>query len=243
MKYKNVSLCAVIILILTVILIAFFCIMAFSTSYGYSTQVDKSASPVGNLDTTSAVTIIIDAGHGGVDPGAVANNVIEKNINLSVAKKLADFLSISGYNVVLTREEDVLLGNNDKEGYKRSDLNHRLSFIEKNENCIFVSIHMNKFETSSAHGLQTFYSSNNPDSLRLAEAIQAASKLIDANNTRKVKPDGSNIYILEKTYKPAVLVECGFLSNPTDASKLSDNSYQNKLAFSLYCGIINYIGE
>ncbi len=206
-------------------------------------QNNKNSSPVGNFATTDRITVIIDAGHGGIDPGAVANNLVEKDINLAVAKKLKDFLSLSGYNVILTREEDVALCDTNKSGYKRDDLERRLSLVEATDNCVFVSIHMNKFELESASGLQTFYSTNNAESLKLAECIQDASKLLDPDNRRTVKPDDGNIFILENTFKPAVLVECGFLSNSADAAKLSDPIYQNKLAYAIYGGIINYLGE
>jgi len=243
MKFNKAAICAVILLILCVFLIAFFCIIAFSTSYGYSVQNNKNSSPVGNFDVTSRITVIIDAGHGGIDPGAVANNLVEKDINLAVAKKLKDFLSLSGYNVLLTREEDVALCDANKSSYKRDDLERRLSLVETTDNCGFVSIHMNKFELESAGGLQTFYSPNNSESLKLAECIQTASKVLDPNNKRAVKSDDGNIFILKNTFKPAVLVECGFLSNPNDAANLSDPVYQNKLAYVLYAGIINYLGE
>ncbi len=243
MKYSKIAISAVIILILCVLTIAFFCILAFSSSYGYSKN-QANALPSGSYSTDKSITVIIDPGHGGEDPGAIANGTIEKGINLSVAQKLNDFLSLSGVEVVMTRKDDALLGSGDKIGSKKKeDLNTRLKLLEDTENAILVSIHMNKFETASAHGLQTFYSVNNKESELLAISIQNASKFLDSTNNRDIKPATESIYLLDNAYKPAVLVECGFLSNKTDAQNLSNDDYQTKLAYTLYLGIVNYLGE
>ena len=243
MKYNKTTLCAVLLIVLAIVIIGYFCFLAFSTSYGYSVQHSKNSSPVANFYCENKLIIVIDPGHGGVDPGAVTNNLVEKNINLDVALKVRDFLSISGYNVILTRSEDINLASAKNGSYKRNDLDRRLDIVEESDNCILVSIHMNKFESESAHGLQTFYSPNTPESLKLAECIQGSSKLLEPNNKRAVKSAGDDIYILKNVYKPAVLVECGFLSNSGDASKLSNAEYQNMLAFCIYCGILNYLGD
>lgn len=188
--------------------------------------------------------IIIDPGHGGEDGGAQANNLYEKDINLVVSKMLAEFLSLSGYDVYLTRTEDVLLYKDGQENRKKYyDLRNRLEIAENKENCIFVGIHMNKFPLVSSKGLQVFYSKNNIMSNELAESIQNFSKLLDPINKRKIKAADSTIYILENITKPAVIVECGFLSNPAEAQLLSNIDYQRKLAFVIYGGVVNFLSE
>ena len=205
----------------------------------YYNSLDVDAYP----DNTTM--IIIDPGHGGEDSGAQANNLNEKDINLSVSKKLAQFLSLSGYTVYLTRTEDVLLYEQGQESKKKYyDLRNRLAIAENNNNCIFVSIHMNKFPLTSSKGLQVFYSSNNNLSMTLAESIQNYSKLLNPDNKRKIKrPELNTIFLLEEIKKPAVLVECGFLSNPSDAALLNNEEYQCKLAFVIYGGIVNFLSE
>lgn len=243
MNYSKISFYAVLLLIICILLIAFFCIVAFSSSYGYSPEGDRASAAMSTVPRSDNVTIIIDAGHGGIDPGAVANNLVEKDLNLSIALKLKDFLSISGYNVITTRSSDTALAKaNASSRYKKEDLNQRIKLAEDTENAIFISIHMNKFESPTASGLQTFYSANNDESLKFANCVQDSSKILEPNNKREVKQDNGDIYILDNISKPSILVECGFLSNKSDAEKLKDEEYQNKLAFSIYTGIINYLG-
>lgn len=243
MKYKSVAKSLLVIIFLIAILIAFFSYLSFSDSLRYRDTFIENATN-SELSAPGKTTVIIDAGHGGADPGAIANGLIEKELNLAVAVQIKDFLCISGYDVIMTRNSDVLLGNGVDIGtHKNADLRERLSYIDRYDNCVFVSIHMNKFEASSARGLQTFYSDNCDKSAVLAKSIQESSLMLDANNKRSIKPDDNSIFILEHAYKPSVLVECGFLSNPIDAEKLSSEDYRNKLAFCIYNGITKYLGD
>ena len=238
MKFKNLGITSIITIIIVVILVLYLCFSSLSVSYGYKkTSVDYDM-------TLNKLTVIIDAGHGGIDPGAVGNGLVEKDLNLSVAKKLGCFLNLSDVNVVFTRTDDDLLGDGDTiRAHKVADLKERLCILEKTENAIFVSIHMNKFTTESIHGLQTFYSTAEANSQKLAQHIQSSVKMLDADNNREVKPDDGNIFILKNATKTAVLVECGFISNPEEAALLSTDEYQNSIAFVIYTGIINYIQE
>lgn len=241
MKYKKISITAFAIIILCVFVIIYFCFASLSASYGYKNSWAEDAS--NNIDN-GLITVIIDAGHGGIDPGATANGLIEKELNLAVAKKLETFLKLANVNVVLTRNDDILLGDGDTvRAHKTADLKERLKILEQTENSLFVSVHMNKFTSESVHGLQTFYASSTEKSSRLAQCIQNSAKLIDSDNKREIKPDDKNIYILENATKTAVLVECGFISNQKEASLLSTEEYQNKLAFAIFAGIIKYIQE
>lgn len=194
------------------------------------------------------VTVVIDPGHGGEDGGAVgADGQLEKEVNLDVALRLYDLLSANGITAVLTRSEDVLLydRNADHAGRKKAlDLAARRKIAEETENALFVSIHMNSYPDPRYSGLQVWYSPNNPASAPVAQTIQSlARELLQPDNRREVKAAGSNIYLLHRLNVPAVLVECGFLSNPEEARRLSTEEYRQSVAFLLFLGINEAIGS
>ena len=197
-------------------------------------------------EESSRPVIVIDAGHGGEDGGTIGvNGVYEKDVNLKIALFLADWLRTDGYETVLTRSEDILLydRNSNYHGQKKvQDLAARRKIAEGYENTVFISIHMNAFPEAKYSGLQVYYSKNEPSSQALASEIQARTReLLLPDNTRKIKAAGKNIYLLDRLTCPAVLVECGFLSNPEECERLSTEEYQKKLAFSLYLSLINYL--
>ena len=186
-------------------------------------------------------TVVIDAGHGGEDGGAIGKNgAYEKDINLMLAKKLKERLVSLGITCELTRESDILLYDKsaDYEGKKKKlDLQARKEFAERYENAIFISIHQNSFSKSQYSGLQVYYSTNDPASRILASKIQADIKeKLQPNNNRAIKPS-SSIYLLDELTCPAVLVECGFLSNQAECERLCDESYQNALC-DIMCEVI-----
>lgn len=189
--------------------------------------------------------VIIDAGHGGEDVGATGvNGVYEKDLNLSLAFILGEMLTEKGFAVVYTRNEDKMLykdSENIKGIRKISDLKNRCKIAKNYPNAIFVSIHMNTFADGRYSGLQVYYSTQNSESEVLANAIQTSvKKEMQPDNNRKIKA-GKDIYVLENINNVAVLVECGFLSNPEEAKKLSEKEYQKMLSFSIICGIIEYM--
>lgn len=191
-------------------------------------------------------TFVLDAGHGGEDGGASDQlGRTEKNINLAVTKDLQQLLLASGYHVVMTRTTDTSLSDPLKTIRERkvSDIHNRMKIIESQESCIFVSIHQNRFEQSKYYGTQVFYSNNDKGSKELAESIRGrVVSLLQKDNTRSVKPATSSIYLLWHAKVPAVLVECGFLSNPEEAEKLNRDDYQHKMAFAIYCGLLDFCG-
>lgn len=194
----------------------------------------------------TSYTVVIDAGHGGEDGGAVSKSgLTEKDINLSIALKLKELLREKGVSVVLTRETDVLLydRNTDFEGRKKAlDLEARRILGESVPNGIFVSIHMNSFSQESSHGLQVWYSGNHALSMSLAQVIQDnARESLQQENHRRIKAAGSSIYLLEHLTVPAVLVECGFLSNPSEAEHLGSAAYQEQLAKTLCDSILQWL--
>ncbi|MBR4123403.1 MAG: N-acetylmuramoyl-L-alanine amidase [Clostridia bacterium] len=189
--------------------------------------------------------IILDAGHGGFDGGAVANDgTVEKDINLNITLTLEKMLKQSGFEVVMTRMDDSSTESNSNDKIakkKKSDLNNRLELMKKYDDAVFVSIHLNKFTTSAARGSQIFYSSKVESSKNLADSIQnSIVEKIQPENTRVNKKSTSSTYILHNATVPAVIVECGFLSNKAELELLKNEEYQNKMAFCIYCGILDF---
>ncbi len=189
--------------------------------------------------------VVIDAGHGGEDGGAVGvTGLVEKDLNLDLAKRLCALLEADGVRVIMTRTEDVLLYDRgvDFEGRKKVlDLAARQAVGDANPDAIFISLHANTFSQEIYHGLQIWYSPNNEKSAVLAESIRnEVVGTLQPDNHRQSKQAGSNIFLLHKLQIPTVLVECGFLSNPTECRALEDLTYRDQLAHALYKGICAY---
>ncbi len=191
--------------------------------------------------------IVIDAGHGGEDGGAVSSNgIVEKDINLSISHKTADILEFLGFNVIMTRSDDNALSGDETTVHARkvADLNKRLEIFNSSDNNIIISIHQNKFEQQKYYGTQLFYSPNNDNSLKLAESIKTSViSFLQPENKRECKAADDGIYLLKKTTNPAVLIECGFISNPEECKKLTDRSYQKNISFAIANGILDYINS
>ena len=203
----------------------------------------ENRSAVKQKDQNKSKTVIIDAGHGGEDPGAVGiNGSVEKDLNLDIARILKDALLVCGYSVVMTRDEDILLYNEGASGTKKAqDLKNRLEYTRLYPDALLVSIHMNKFSLESCHGLQIYYSGNAPESRALAESIRiSVNERLMPDNTRRSKEATSSIYLMHRSQIPSVLVECGFLSNADEEKLLSDKDYRKRLAFAICNGIVSY---
>jgi N-acetylmuramoyl-L-alanine amidase len=188
------------------------------------------------------ITVIIDAGHGGEDGGTSGQNgILEKDLNLDVAKKLDSLLRSAGINTVMTRNDDRLLYDplSDYKGRKKIlDMHERLRIANSCENAVFLSVHMNSFPQEKYCGLQVYYSRNSIDSMRFAESVQGTvSKYLQPQNERKIK-QGKDIFLLDRLKMPAILVECGFLSNKDECSLLSTEEYRDKLAFWIFYSIM-----
>lgn len=211
---------------------------------GYSYFIGKSALEAGSFNNDAV--IIIDAGHGGIDGGThSADGTLEKDINLSIALKLKDILQSFGLKVMTTRETDKSIHSDGVQGIRNqkiSDIKNRLNIIETTENAVFISIHQNYYTQSQYNGAQIFYSKNNPLSETLAQSIRCS--IIDnlqKDNTREIKKSGKEIYLLNSATAPAVMVECGFLSNKAEADLLKTEEYQQKMAFFIAMGIVDYL--
>lgn len=190
-------------------------------------------------------TIIVDAGHGGEDGGATGKSAVpEKDINLAIALDLQQLLQASGYHVVMTRTTDISISDNLDTVHERkvSDLNNRLKLVQaQGSGSIFVSIHQNCFPQSQYSGAQVFYSVNDNHSKVIAESIRSRIvELLQKDNKRETKPATSSIFLLWNIKTPAVLVECGFLSNSAEAQKLNDKTYQQQIAFAIFSGLLDY---
>ena len=184
-------------------------------------------------------TIIIDAGHGGEDGGAEVDGVLEKDINLNISLILCDMLKANGYEVKMVRDSDISVYSDGAETLsekKTSDLHNRLNLFNSDENNIVVSIHQNKFDNSKYSCTQVFYSVNNENSVILAESIRTAIvMLLQPDNTRELKPSSKDIFILDQAAVPAIIVECGFLSNDEERQKLTDEAYAIMLGVMEFC--------
>ena len=208
------------------------------TAFGEAPAVSTSAE--GN-NTVRDRIIVIDPGHGGEDGGASDNGLLEKDINLSIALKLRDMLRSCGIRTVMTRESDISVYDSSAgttREKKISDLKNRLAIVNSDPDNILISIHQNKFEQSKYSGTQMFYSTNVPESEKIAEALRkSVTGLLQPDNKRELKPDTTGVYLLKNAEVPAVIVECGFLSNPGEAKLLGDPEYQQKMAFALFCAL------
>ncbi len=222
---KVLTLCLVFVLTFSLVL-----------SFGFATK------PTVSSTIPSKNTVIVDAGHGGEDGGTQsAAGVLEKDINLAISMKLGTLLKLMGYGVIYTRTQDKLVYGADavtQRQKKVSDIHHRMSLIEMYPDALFLSVHQNYFFESKYSGAQVFFSKNNPKSKVLADSIQTSIRsLIQPENDRQIKQTGTDIYLLYHAKSPAVMVECGFMSNAGEALLLSDENYQKKICLAVVAGI------
>lgn len=192
----------------------------------------------------SSKTIIVDAGHGGEDGGAVSDNgVSEAEINLKIALKLQQLLEQSGSNVVLTRSDNNAIYDVDKKTLrdkKNSDIRNRVRIGNDSSADIFVSIHLNKIPENQYYGWQTFFKDGNEDGKRLANCIQNNLNETIQKENKRTPLKINNVYIIKHVEIPTVIVECGFLSNPEEERQLQQEEYQTKLAWGIYNGIMEF---
>ncbi|MCR3921159.1 MAG: N-acetylmuramoyl-L-alanine amidase [Firmicutes bacterium] len=198
----------------------------------------SSTATLGGLPLAGK-TIVLDPGHGGYDPGVMNNNVEEKNIVLEISLHLRDYLQAGGARVVMTRETDKdLLVVPTSGPKKREDMKNRMLLVESTNPELFVSLHANAIGSAQWHGAQVFHKSEHEPSKIVAEIVQQELIRILANTDRVIKP--GNYYVLNEANRTAILVECGFISNPSEARLLSDSTYQAKVAWAIYVGILKY---
>lgn len=188
------------------------------------------------------ITIVIDPGHGGRDPGKVGvNGTLEKGINLSIALKLKDLLEQNDINVIMTRTEDEGLYSESDSNKKRADLNNRISIINSSDAIFSVSIHQNSFSQENVKGAQVFYYAESEQGMALAMTLQKQLKETIKDGNHRMAKSNTNYYMLKHTTCPLVIVECGYLSNRTEAALLLDENYQEKMAWAIHLGIMKYL--
>lgn len=233
---------------LVVVLLCAACALTFSLARFMSGE--SMATSTATVERAKLPVIVIDAGHGGIDSGAVGvDGRLEKEINLSVANKLAELCELSGIECVLTRTDDRMLVDDSVTSHRKMhDLKNRLLITEEisaaGREVIFVSIHMNNFPSAKYSGLQVWYSKNTPESAELAAFIQGYARTwLDAANTRQTKAATSAIYLLDRAKVPSVLVECGFLSNPDECARLGTDGYQTDVAVTVFAAICEYLAK
>lgn len=222
-------------------LIVSFCI-CFLIAWIYHVQ-HQEMSTTFALPTAYHV-VVIDPGHGGIDPGKVGEQGWdEKDINLQIALILQQYLEQSGASVWMTRTEDRGLYKENDTNKKRADLKKRVQMINDLDADIAISIHQNSFSQKQYKGAQVFYYTSSEEGKYLAELIQQELiSFVDPSNNRAIKANDS-YYLLKQSLRPTVIVECGFLSNPEEERKLNDEKYQQKIAWGIYMGIMKYFYE
>ena len=193
----------------------------------------------------SARTLVIDAGHGGFDGGAVGSNgTTEQDINLSIAQRVQALAGFFGVRTALTRADENALDYDSSRSIRENkiaDIRAREQIVRETSDPVFVSIHLNKFSDAQYRGAQVFYSPNHAGSKTLAELLQASlADGCDPANTRQAKRAENTIYLMNQLECPAVIVECGFLSNPAEEQRLNDTAYHKKLAASIVTGYLRY---
>lgn len=227
------------------LILLFIGISIFTFLFGKMPEQEKTIQTVSL--PVSGKTIVIDAGHGKPDEGAESSNgTTEAETNLKIALKLQNLLEQSGSTVILTRSDENAIYDIDSKTLKQkkiSDIHNRVKIGNESQADIFVSIHLNKIPEQQYYGWQCFYKEGNEDGKKLAELIQSNlnESMQKENNRVAMKID--NIYIIKKVEIPTTIVECGFLSNPEEEKQLLDDNYQNKLAWGIYNGIIDYFYE
>ena len=230
---KRIEICFVVVLIIAVL------------NFALPDTVFKNSIPINSESVIGKKTIIVDAGHGGFDGGAVATDgTIEKDLNLAIALKLNSCLKFLGFKTVLVRSEDYSM-EGDMDGATRSkkvsDIKNRIEITEKYDNAILISIHMNKYSTTQPNGTQVFYGLAN-GSKELANSIQTSVKEgLQPYNNRVVKKTTKDIYLLYHSKIPSVIVECGFLSNNDDLKNLKSDEYQKSISWAIAAGVMNYL--
>lgn len=214
-------------------------LLIFAASFAFASQdaIDTASISMKNM------VVIIDPGHGGRDNGAIGGvGTLEDDINLSITLKLRRLIEQAGGIALTIREDDTgLYTEGKKTGRKLEDLKNRQKMFSESEANIAISIHLNSFPQSQYYGAQTFYKDGDDRSRKLAEYIQAEMiSIMDRGNDRKIKPKG-DIYLFKGNDIPGALVECGFLSNPEEEQLLKQDHYQEKLAWCIFSGIVEYL--
>lgn len=225
--------------VVEIFVIAILLVSMFLLSYKASEYVNST-----HVETEKNRIIVLDAGHGGDDPGKIGvNGAEEKDINLSITKRLQSLLEANNVTVIMTREDDNGMYDRTASNKKVQDMKKRLELIQKSDPALVISIHQNSYHEESIHGAQVFYYKTSQKGKEAAELMQKQLiQRVDKENTRAEKANAS-YYLLKKTEVPIIIVECGFLSNQNEAGLLVTEEYQEKLAWAIHMGIMEYLNR
>ena len=218
--------------------------MALGIALALTVCVRQRISAVQTAEDTP-ITLVIDAGHGGFDGGAVgADGTTEQDINLSIARRVQVMATFFGIRTAMTRTDENALDYDPSRSVRENkvaDIKAREKLVQRIPSPVFMSIHLNKFSDAQYHGAQVFYSAGNAESKPLAEQVQQCLvNGCDPANHRQAKQADSSIYLMKKLDCPAVIIECGFLSNPAEEARLRDENYHKQLAAAVICGYLRY---
>lgn len=204
----------------------------------------QAGSAAGLIKQKDKITVVLDAGHGGRDPGKVAvNGALEKDINLSIAQKLKTLLEQNDINVVMIRNDDSGLYSESDSNKKAADMRNRVDIINKSEATLAISIHQNSFTQESIKGAQVFYYNNSDEGKKFAENMQEQLKKSLQDGNKRMAKANDSYYMLKKVECPIIIVECGYLSNNTEAALLNDENYQERMAFAIHLGLLSYLND
>lgn len=204
----------------------------------------QAGSAAGLIKQKDKITVVLDAGHGGRDPGKVAvNGALEKDINLSIAQKLKTLLEQNDINVVMIRNDDSGLYSESDSNKKAADMRNRVDIINKSEATLAISIHQNSFTQESIKGAQVFYYNNSDEGKKFAENMQEQLKKSLQDGNKRMAKANDSYYMLKKVECPIIIVECGYLSNNTEAALLTDENYQERMAFAIHIGLLSYLND
>lgn len=216
-------------------------LICFSFALAIAVMISLRAVPT--ISFNKPYTVVVDAGHGEPDGGAVGvNGTIEKDINLEISLKLQEVLEKRGVRVIMTRKDDNSICDSSAKTLhekKVSDMHNRLEIINTSGADLFLSIHMNSFSDPKSGGLHVFYSRNHPEAEETAVLIQESIAELTGAKTHTVKAASDTLFLMKNPIPPAILVECGFISNPEEEKLLNDDDYQSKIAFSIANAVIN----
>jgi N-acetylmuramoyl-L-alanine amidase len=219
---------------------AFLVFIALTAFLFVNTNMFKIAEIFSENNMYSKKLIVIDPGHGGFDPGAVSGNIKESVINLQISRKLKEYFEMFGFKVLLTRSTEDDLSEHDK---KSHDLKKRKEIVLENNPQVFISIHLNSFPVSKYFGAQVFYDKSNEEAKKLALFVQNELRYMPNGLINKRQPKPIDVYILKNIKIPAILVECGFMSNKMELSLLQSQKYQDWLSYSILKGVLNYLDQ
>ena len=228
-------------MVMSVVLLVSMTIIACNMDKVATVEMEKENK---NVKTKNGKVVVIDPGHGGTDPGKVGiDGQLEKDINLAVAKKLKTYLEASDVKVVLTRDVDTGLYSSKDTHKKMADMKKRCQLIEEAKPDLVISIHQNSYHEEAIRGGQVFYYKTSVRGKKLAESLQKRFDYVLGDSNKRQAKANDNYYLLLHVKEPIVIAECGFLSNREEAKKLETEEYQERLAWTLHMGIMEYLNQ